>query len=120
MKKAYTLYWDKLQIKARLYKNTDDGNLTVMATSKNNALEIAENIYRLKEKEYHTQDVINRAEDLNLKLSDNEIEDAVDHMLYKMDCNTDYWTNVNNAIISAKGGSLCDDYISADVKEAAV
>ena len=57
-------------------------------------------LYRHLWQDYVKEDIIAHAENMDVELTDNEIQTAAERYVYegKYDCNLNYWNNIENLI----------------------
>ena len=97
MKKLFMLMWDNGQLKVLPY---EEGNAlpTVLAEDEENALRVASDIYWYVKRDHYKEDILDRAEDKEIELTDEQIVRAVETMVNRYDCEMTYWDNVDMAI----------------------
>lgn len=97
MKKLYHIENENNQLVALLYdfrKSTP----VVYAESEEDALRVASDIYWCVKRDHYKEDILGRAEDEEVDLTDEQIERAVETMVNRYDCEMTYWDNVDMAI----------------------
>ena len=97
MQKLFSIEEKNGQIKVLPY-DVNSNAPAVYAENEADALNVVYRIYRIQQRDFYRQDILDRAEDCEFDIDEEHVGYAIDRMENNFDCNLSYWDNVDGAM----------------------